>query len=221
MATTEKPLRSDARRNRERILEAARELFAERGLGVTLNDIAHHAGVGVGTVYRRFPDKEQLIDDLFEQRVAEIVALAEKSVADPDAWHGLTEFLRGALELQAGDRGVKELMLGYPGSLERVERVRARMMPLAGSLVARAQAEGKLRSDLSPVDVPLVQMLVGTIIDAARDVDPELWRRYLEIVLQGLRAEPAPPQPLAVPPPTHPAMQRIMASMPLARRRPA
>src|SRR5579884_684684 len=77
MATVERPLRKDAERNRRRILDAAAELFTERGLGVTLNDIAHHADVGVGTVYRRFPDKELLIDALFEERFAEFVALAE------------------------------------------------------------------------------------------------------------------------------------------------
>src|SRR6516165_3412312 len=104
-----KPLRVDAERNRQRILDAARELFAERGLGVTLNDIAHHAGVGVGTVYRRFPDKKQLIDDLFEQRIQDLVGFMEAAVADPDPWHGLTQFLERALELQASDRGVREL----------------------------------------------------------------------------------------------------------------
>src|SRR5437763_16612288 len=84
----ERPLRKDAERNRQRILDAAAELFTQRGLGVTLNDIAHHADVGVGTVYRRFPDKELLIDALFEDRVEEFVVLAEESLADPDPWHG-------------------------------------------------------------------------------------------------------------------------------------
>jgi AcrR family transcriptional regulator len=76
--TRDRPLRKDAERNRRRILDAARELFAERGLGVTLNDIAHHAGVGVGTVYRRFPDKSRLIEELFEQQIGELVALMER-----------------------------------------------------------------------------------------------------------------------------------------------
>src|SRR5579875_1512745 len=79
-----KPLRKDAERNRRRILDAARELFAERGLGVTLNDVAHHAGVGVGTVYRRFPDKTVLIESLFEERLEEIAERLRTAVADPD-----------------------------------------------------------------------------------------------------------------------------------------
>src|SRR5438270_6695856 len=89
MATIERPLRKDAERNRRRILDAAAELFAERGLGVTLNDIAHHADVGVGTVYRRFPDKDVLIDALFEERVEEMIALAEEALQDADPWRGL------------------------------------------------------------------------------------------------------------------------------------
>ncbi len=89
----ERPLRRDAERNRRLILDAARELFEQRGLGVTLNDIAHHAGVGVGTVYRRFPDKEQLIDALLEDRIADLVGSAREGALDPDPWHGLTTFL--------------------------------------------------------------------------------------------------------------------------------
>src|SRR5581483_1750307 len=135
MSITEKPLRKDAERNRQRILDAARELFMERGLGVTLNDVAHHAGVGVGTVYRRFPDKAQLIDGLFEQRVEEIVAIAQAAMEDPDPWQGLVSFLEGALELQAEDRAIKELILGGSGGLERVSRIRARMYPLVNDLV--------------------------------------------------------------------------------------
>jgi AcrR family transcriptional regulator len=106
MSTTERPLRRDAERNRERILQAAAELFTERGLDVTLNDIAHHAGVGVGTVYRRFPDKETLIDALFEVRLAQIVALAEAQSRVEDPWEALSGFLERALEMQSADRAL-------------------------------------------------------------------------------------------------------------------
>src|SRR5438552_7742440 len=110
MATSERPLRRDAERNRQRILDAARELFTERGLTVTLNDIAHHAGCGVGTVYRRFPDKELLIDALFEERIDELVDFANEGLADPDPWHGLVRFLERALDAQTRDRGLKEVL---------------------------------------------------------------------------------------------------------------
>ena len=198
MALTDRPLRKDAERNRQRILDAARELFAQQGLAVTLNDIAHHAGVGVGTVYRRFPDKTQLIDALFQQRVEDLVALMEAAIEDPDPWHGLTRFLEQALKLQSADRGFKELVLGGPGRSARVARIRSRLLPLGRVLVQRARDSGQLRADFEPQDMPIVQLMLSTVIDAARDLKPELWRRYLEIVLQGLRADPQPPAPLAV-----------------------
>ena len=116
------PLRKDAERNRQRILEAAREVFATRGLSATLDDIAHHAGVGVGTVYRRFPDKEQLIDALFEERIDEIATAATESVAIEDPWDGVVHFLQRALELQAGDRGLKQLLLSTTHGQARVRR---------------------------------------------------------------------------------------------------
>jgi AcrR family transcriptional regulator len=191
-----KPLRVDAERNRQRILDAARELFAERGLGVTLNDIAHHAGVGVGTVYRRFPDKTKLIDDLFEQRIEDLVGFMDQAVADPDPWHGITVFLERALELQASDRGVKELLTGMPDGLQRLSRIRDRLFPLGAEVVRRAQESGQLRQDIEPQDLPIVQLMITTLIDAARDVDPDLWRRYLQIVLRGLSAQPELEPPL-------------------------
>src|SRR6201747_135225 len=107
-APTSRPLRKDAAENRERLLTAASELFAERGLNVTLNDIAHHAGVGVGTAYRRFANKEEVIDALFEQRLMEVASVAQESLDDPDAWRGLVSFLERALHLRHGDQGLNE-----------------------------------------------------------------------------------------------------------------
>lgn len=186
----DKPLRIDAERNRQLILDAARELFAQRGLGVTLNDIAHHAGVGVGTVYRRFPDKSRLIDDLFAQRLEELVAMMDAAVADPDPWRGLTSFLERALELQAADRALKDLITGMPDGLNRISRVRDRLLPLGTELVERARAGGKLRPDIASTDLPIIQLILSTVIDAARDVEPDLWRRYLGIVIRGLATSP-------------------------------
>jgi AcrR family transcriptional regulator len=200
METSTRPLRKDAERNRQRILDAARELFAERGLGVTLNDIAHHAGVGVGTVYRRFPDKHELIEALFEQRLEELVSLMQAAVNHPDPWQGLVGALEQGLELQATDRGFKELVLGSPDGRTRTTQMRARLLPLARALVARAHASGQLRADVEAPDIPMMQLMLGTVVDVAGDDHPELWRRYLQIFLQGLRATPAPPAPLAVGP---------------------
>jgi AcrR family transcriptional regulator len=217
MPVTDRPLRKDAELNRRKILDAAGELFAERGLGVTLNDVAHHAGVGVGTVYRRFPDKAQLIDELFEERLAEIHALVEKAIEEADPWHGLTSFLEGALEIQARDRAVKELLFNTPGGAERVAKMREKMLPLATVLVSRAQESGQLRSDAAAQDIPMLQLMIGTIIDISRDFEPKLWRRFLSIVLQGLRADPASPEPLETPPPPPDRMQAMLSAWKPAR----
>jgi AcrR family transcriptional regulator len=198
MTTSARPLRKDAELNRQRILDAARELFAQRGLGVTLNDIAHHAGVGVGTVYRRFPDKHELIEALFEQRLEELVSLMQAAVSDPDPWHGLVAALEHGLELQARDRGLKELVLGSLDGRTRTSQLRARLLPLARQLVARARESGQLRADVEAPDIPIMQLMLGTVVDVAGDDHPELWRRYLQIFLQGLRAAPGPPAPLEV-----------------------
>src|SRR3954452_23985090 len=103
---TTRPLRKDAAKNRERLLASARELFAEHGLGVTLNDIAHHAGVGDGTAYRRFANKEEVIDALFEERLQPVEAAARESLEEPDPWLALTGYLERTLQLQFGDRGL-------------------------------------------------------------------------------------------------------------------
>jgi AcrR family transcriptional regulator len=214
----EKPLRRDAERNRQRILDAARELFAEQGLGVTLNDIAHHAGVGVGTVYRRFPDKTQLIEELFEQRLEDLVSLASRALDDPDPWEGLKTFLRRALELQAHDRGVKDLITASTDGLDRVAQIRSRMMPIGVELIRRAQESGQIRSDVGAADIPVIQLMLSTLIDAARDVSPDLWRRYLGIITRGLSAHPDQEPELDTPPLGPSQVDHVMSYLKPARR---
>jgi len=214
----ERPLRKDAERNRQRILDAARELFAEEGLGVTLNDVAHHAGVGVGTVYRRFPEKAQLVEELFEQQIGQLVGLVEEGLADPDPWRGLTGFLRRNLEMQACDRAFRQLVLDTPEGAERVGQIRDRMFPLAAALVQRAKDAGALRDDFQAEDVPMLMLMLTTILDSARDVEPELWRRYLEIIIQGLRADPVAPDPLMTPSLDAQQVPCVMAACKLPRR---
>jgi AcrR family transcriptional regulator len=192
----DRPLRRDAERNRQRILAAARDAFAEGGLAVTLDEIARRAGVGVGTVYRRFPDKEQLIDALFEERIGEMVAFAEAALSGDDAWEGLVTFLEAATAAHADDRGLKEVALSGAHGLERVARARELMLPLTTRLVRRAQEQGSLRSDLEPTDLPLLQLMLGSLSECTRDVDPEVWRRFLGILTDGLRTRRDSPSPL-------------------------
>jgi AcrR family transcriptional regulator len=194
--STDRPLRRDAERNRQRILEAARDAFAEDGLAVTLDEIARRAGVGVGTVYRRFSDKEQLIDALFEKRIGEVVALGEASLRREDAWQGLVEFLEGATAMHADDRGLKEVALSGTHGMERVARARGQMYPLVTRLVERAQEQGSLRPDLQPTDLPLLQLMLGAVSECTRDVEPEIWRRFLGILTDGLRTRREEPSPL-------------------------
>lgn len=195
---TARPLRRDAERNRRRILDAAAEVFADRGLGASLDDIAHHAEVGVGTVYRRFPSKDLLIDALFEEQMNDVVALAEEGLAIEDAWTGLVHFMTRATELQAHNRGLKELLLGArmgePSGV--AASCRERIEPAVGRLVARAQADGSLRADVVLTDLPLIQLMVGALVDYTRGVDPEVWHRLLVVVLDGLRAQPGAPTPI-------------------------
>ncbi len=182
----ERPLLADARRNRARILAAAHEVFAGRGLDVSLDEIAAHAGVGVGTVYRRFADKDALIDALFEERIGEIAAAGRRALAAEDPWEGFVAFMREAEALQTADRGLKQALLSRGRGHERVERARETIAPIVTALVERARAGGRLRSDLAPSDVPLVHLMIGAVADATRDVAPEVWRRLLGIVLDGM-----------------------------------
>lgn len=185
----ERPLRRDASRNRERLLEAARELFAARGLDVTMDEIARHAGVGVGTAYRRFANREDLVGALFEERMRAYVALAEDALAEPDPWTGLVAFLERSLAMQAADRGLKELLMTHGEAREQVARVRARAMPVLEQVLARAQDTGALRPDVSVGDLPMLSLMLGHVVDFAGPVEPDLWRRYLALLLDGLRAE--------------------------------
>jgi AcrR family transcriptional regulator len=194
--TPARPLRRDAERNRQRILEAARTAFAEEGLAVTLDEIARRAGVGVGTVYRRFADKEVLIDALFEDRMTEFAQLAEECLSVEDPWNGLVRFLELATEQHACDRGFKEVALSGAHGRERVARARQLMFPLVSRLVARAQEHGSLRPDLAATDLPLLQLMLGSLSECTRDVDPEVWRRLLGIITDGMASRRDGPSPL-------------------------
>jgi AcrR family transcriptional regulator len=196
MATTTRPLRKDAERNRLRILEAAGVVFAERGLGVTLDDIARAAGVGVGTVYRRFPDKAALIDALFAQRMESMCDVAEEALEIPDAWDALVFYFEKASQLQARDRGLKELLSCSTHGGEPVAAARLRLRAAVTALFDRAKAARVLREDVEPFDSPMIAMMLGVVMDRSRHVEPELWRRYLSLLLDGLRPQAATPLPV-------------------------
>ena len=193
-------LRKDAALNRERLIAAAAELFAQHGLNVTLNDIAHHAGVGVGTAYRRFPNKEAVIDALFEQRMKQVADVARQALDDPDAWNGLMTFLERALDMQHGDRGLNQIMNNPLLGDARVADVRDQIAPIITALVAKAKQQGVVRSDLDQTDLIFIQLALSAIMDKTRAISPELYRRYLTFFLDGIRPRPEAPPPLPVRP---------------------
>jgi AcrR family transcriptional regulator len=197
--TSERPLRRDAERNRQLILQSARVLFAERGLAVSLDEIARHAGVGVGTVYRRFPDKEQLIDALFEARLGEILEVATASLEMPDPWQALVHFIERSMELQVEDRALKELLHSTATGHDRIEHARERIQPIVETVVKRAQDAGVVREDLAVSDLLLLQHAIGEAAEYTREFAPDVWRRVLLIALDGLRPDRRRPSPMPVP----------------------
>jgi AcrR family transcriptional regulator len=217
MATETPPLRKDAAANRQRLLDAASELFAMHGLGVTLHDIAHHAGVGVGTAYRRFPNKEALIDALFEERLEAVEAMAHEALEEPDAWQALARYLERTLKMRLDDRGLDQIMNDPTLGDARVNDVRVRIAPLVVQLVDRAKAQGELRTDFAPTDVAFIQTALSAVMDSTRDLAPDHYERYLAYVLDGIRLGRTDATPLRVPPLTS---ERTHAAMTRKRRRP-
>jgi AcrR family transcriptional regulator len=204
------PLRADAERNRQRLLAAAKEVFATRGLDVTLDDIARHAGVGTGTAYRRFPNKDALIEALMADRIGELAAIAEECLEDPDPWRGLAGYFERALALQASDRGLKDVLFSPGRGRDRVAHARRSLAPIVTRLVRRAVDAGVVRGDIATSDVPVINFMLNTVVDFGRDVEPELYRRYLTIVLDGLRPR-EDPTPLPVEALKIPAFQEALA----------
>jgi AcrR family transcriptional regulator len=182
----ERPLRADAARNRELILATARRVFAERGIGVTLNDIAHEAGVGVGTVYRRFADKDSLIEALLAAKFASLTELADRATAEPDPRTALRAYLWGAFELRASDRALSEVIVRAAKSRPSVDRERRRLDDSITAVVDRAVAAGVVRDGFLPRDVPILSMMIGTVADRTRECGPDVWRRYAQVIVDGV-----------------------------------
>jgi AcrR family transcriptional regulator len=197
-----RPLRADATRNRQRILSAAAEVFADRGLDATLDEVAEHAGVGVATVYRRFPNKEALVEALFEEAVNGLVDLAIEAAAAEDSWVGLAWFLEHATQMQADDLGLRDVVLHGAYGRDRVAQAKERITPVVAELIERAQRDGHLRPDLVTADLPIIDLMLSSVSAYTGGIAPELWRRYLGIMLDGLRTgrssfSPLPPGPEA------------------------
>jgi len=179
--------RVDVRRNRVRLLEATRRLFAREGVDVSVREVAAEAGVGVATVYRHFPSRDDLVDAVLEDAFEELVAAGQRALEEASGWTGFAGLVEETLVLCARNHGLREVFETRRGR-ERAESMRGRIRPVFAELVARAQAEGTLRSDFTAEDVPLLFLGAYRVIELTAGVAPELWRRQLGLTLDGLRA---------------------------------
>jgi len=185
-------LRADAARNRELIIAAAATVFAERGLDASTAEIAEHAGVGEATLFRRFPCKDDLIDAIVEARMEEVAALADAAASDPDPGAAVERFMRDVVKAFSRDRGFFEAAGDRCFTDPRLGAIRERSLEAMGRLLKRAQDAGAVRSDLSGSDLTF---LIGSAAHAMSVPLPglheELWKRYLRIILDGMRPEGA------------------------------
>jgi AcrR family transcriptional regulator len=192
-------LRRDAAHNQERIVEAARVVFAARGVDVALEEIAKQAGVGLATLHRRFT-REELTEAVFTGRAAEYLQIAEQAINAPDGWTGFAGYLERLCEIQQQDRSLSDVLTLRMPDYPAVSQLRDQIYWAQLKLIQRAQREGTLRGDLVPEDVILLLLATGGIISATAGTAPHSWRRTFALITASMRADHA--QPLPAPPTT-------------------
>ncbi len=184
---TTTPLRRDAAANRQRILAAAVEVFRTSGIDAGVDEIARRAGVGVGTLYRRFPTKEALVQAIVVELLSGLTRIAAEALQGPPET-GLQDFLSSAGALQASHAGC---LWQLWSSGDDADRVRAELRETLQRVLARGQHSGAVRSDLEYEDIWMVLWSLAGVVESVRDVAPDLWRRTLDLMLPGLRAAAA------------------------------
>lgn len=194
VTTDDRPLRRDAEQNRQRLLDAAAAVFAERGLEAGVEEIARVAGVGIGTLYRRFPTKDALICALVHDVMTTILRLARESTQCPGGT-GLETFLEAVSAYQADHLGVLPRLWNVSSEHESVAEVRL----LVAAMLGDAKASGRVRADLASTDLTILLWSIRGVIETTRGVAPGAWRRHLDILIAGLRpaAEPLAHLPLS------------------------
>jgi AcrR family transcriptional regulator len=181
---TARPLRADARRNREAVLAAARKAFATDGLDAQMDEIARRAKVGVGTVYRHFPTKEALLEALWQDKMERIVGLTKDALENPDPWGGVVQMFERGTEMQADDLGWCEAVGAMrPGGLT-AETAPPEMLEATNELLTRAKRAGSLRKDFEFDDVSRVFCAMAGVISAQ---GPDAREPFLRVILDGLR----------------------------------
>ena len=177
-----KVLRRDAAENRRRLLDAAARVFSERGLDAGVEEIARAAGVGMGTLYRRFPTKDALISELVRELLTDLVVMARATREVTDG-SGLEQLLFGTGVIQASHRGCVSRMWND----EHTTALREEFREILVELLARAQETGKVRVDVTVTDLDLVFWAVRGVVETTRGVSDTAWRRHLAMVIAGLR----------------------------------
>lgn len=193
------PLRRDAQRNRDLLVAAAQELFAEQGINVPLDEIAKRAGVGNATLYRRFPTRGDLVEAVFHEDLAAVMASGERARLEDDAWGALATYLEGVCALLARDRGVGDLMTTGIEGVPTLDAIHVHNHETLSELMRRAAADGELRTDVVTEDLLFALSALGTSLPAIEKIRPGSWRRPLALLLDGFRApaqRPLPERPL-------------------------
>jgi AcrR family transcriptional regulator len=207
-------LRADAERNRAAIVAAARDVFAEHGIEASLEEIALRAGVGIATLYRRFPAREQLVAAALIDKVTEYAEAADQALAAGDPWDGFVAFVQRICQLQADDRGLSELLCMALPAGEHVERLRHAANDKVVELVRRAKESGRLREDFVGEDLLVLLVANAAVVHVTRPEAPDAWRRFVDLVLDAFARQDSPPLPA---PPSTDEMARAMLR--LARER--
>lgn len=194
----DKQLRADAERNRQRLLDTARQVFADEGLGVSMRHIAKAAKVGEPTLRRRFPSKAELVAAAFEDKIAAYADISAEGLADPDPWRGFTTYLGKMASMQLGDRGFTEVLtMTFPQGMG-LEADRRRAYENISMMIARTKAAGALREDFTPEDIIMVLIAHAGIVAGAGDIADRLSPRLIAYLLQAFAAPgngtlPSPP----------------------------
>lgn len=201
------PLRSDAERNRERITAAARKVFARDGLGASMASVAREAGVGIATMFRRFPTKEELVDAVFIDRMDAYAEAVAAALDDPDPWNGFVGYIETACAMQAADSGFADVLTTTFPTAKALERRRNEAYEGMVELIGRAKATGRLREDFDSSDLVLLHMANAGVVNATGDAAPDAWRRVVALLVQSFEAPARRSLPAS---PEHDALYRAM-----------
>jgi AcrR family transcriptional regulator len=184
-------LRSDAERNRDRILAAARQVYAAEGLGASMASVARHAGVGIATLFRRFPTREDLVSAVFADTMDAYTAAIAVALADADPWHGFTLYIETVCAMQAADRGFADVLTMTFPTAKVLEAKRAEAYHGLTELIARAKQgsdTGRLHPGFTPEDLVILLIANAGVIAATADAAPETWRRLVGYMLRAFAA---------------------------------